>query len=88
MPSGWTIIGGTPDDLRGVLYNPVRFKDVVYKKVSDAGAALDNVYYDKNKKKSYLLVHVPLLNADAIFEALDKSFETQFERLYAVEELD
>ena len=87
MPSGWTVIGGTPDDLRGLLYEPVQFKDAVYEKVSEAGAALDNVYYDKNKKKSYLLVHVPKKDADAIFEALDREFQTTFERLYAVEEL-
>ncbi len=45
MPHGWTIIYGTPDELRDVLGNPEAVKQKIHDMVTRNGAALDDVYF-------------------------------------------
>jgi hypothetical protein len=66
MPHGWTVIGGTPDELLEVWGDPEEVKRRVHDMVTRSGAALDDVYFGaEDDQRVVALIHFCGKPADA-----------------------
>jgi hypothetical protein len=84
MPNGWTIVG-TPEELTDLLDDPRRFAERVEMLVADAGAVVGHIFWEADPRSARVLTHVPLGNANEVFEGLETSLGPT-KRLYNTEE--
>ena len=77
MPNGWTIVG-TPEELTELLENPHAFGKEIEKRVADAGAVVDHIFWNESDptaepaipRIAYVLSKVPKHHADEVFARL------------------
>src|SRR3954452_9308780 len=86
MPVGWLTMG-TPEDLLELLrQDPVGFADAVESGVSAAGGVLLDILWDQSGTPAHVVVGVPANNADQVYQALERTFQTRVERLWNLQE--
>lgn len=92
MPTGWTRISNPhgQQEFVDLLGDPNELRRSVHKAVTDAGAGLDEIFYERRGGPAWVLTHVPGSgeHADAIFERLEEALGSLDKRLYTAEELD
>src|SRR4051794_24374616 len=87
MPVGWLTMG-TPEDLQYLIGNdPDKFEAVVDSRVSDAGGVLIKILWDQSGSPAHVIVGVPSVSADQVYQALERTFQTKAERLWNLQEL-
>ena len=84
MPNGWTRVG-TPAQLRALLDRPTQFEAKANQLVEESGAVVGHIFWDAPGGPAYILTHVPAVNADEVFRALDRNIG-RTQRLYNTEE--
>lgn len=86
MPHYWIAIA-TPDDIRRALEEGewARAKQLIYKDQHRKGLALDEVYFDPDNRRAYVLVHTP---ESVDLEGVGGSLGAEALELFTVEELN
>ena len=92
MPTGWTRISNPqgPQQLVDALGDPNEFRKGIHELVTDAGAGLDEVFYERRGGPAWVLIHVPGKGdeAQAVFDRLEEALGPLEKKLYTVEELE
>jgi hypothetical protein len=88
MPVGWLTMG-TPEDLRELIYNdPGKFEAAVDSRVASAGGVLIKILWEQSGSPAHVIVGVPEANAEQVYQALERTFQTKVERLWNLQELN
>ncbi|HZR94460.1 MAG TPA: hypothetical protein VFA56_02125 [Gaiellaceae bacterium] len=86
MPVGWLTIG-TPEELELLLESPPDFEDEVDRRIAAAGAVTVGIFWERVGGPAHVVAGVPERDAEAVFDRLDRAFETKVRRLWNVHEL-
>jgi hypothetical protein len=87
MPVGWLTMG-TPEDLQELIkQDPDAYEAEVDRRVAEAGGVVFKIFWSQSGTPTEVVVGIPANNADQVYEALERTFQTKVKRLWNLQEL-